>query len=134
MKKYYLPIFVAFIVALSAGFFLKMISKPKTQRSVQTHHVSLLKNKASPSELIVKLGETVQFDSRDGKNHDIAQGPGNEFKKAHDHPEGSKESGPFGPNEGYKISFTKPGTYHFHDHLNPKIFVAVVVYDPSKKK
>ena len=113
----------AFCLSVALGFIIYSLGSHTVIR-----HIKLLKDRAAPSEIIIRLGEKIQFDSADGKNHDIAQGEGEEFGKAHIHPEGSKESGPFGPDEGYAVSFPNKGVYHFHDHINPKIYIAVVVY------
>ena len=95
------------------------------------NHVFLLEKGALPDALAVKLGESVEFDSRDGKAHSIAQGGGDEFDQNHSHEEFGVESGQFGPDEAYRVGFTKPGTYHFHDHKNPHIFVTIIVYQPD---
>ncbi len=87
---------------------------------------------AVPDAIVVKLGELLEFDARDGKLHDIARGGGDEFNQSHSHEEFGIESGKFGPDEGYRVSFRAPGVYHFHDHYNPRIFVAVVVYEEKK--
>ncbi|MBW3538137.1 hypothetical protein KY386_01430 [Candidatus Parcubacteria bacterium] len=97
------------------------------------HQVALLADHAEPTALIVKLGESVQFNSRDGKPHNIGQGGGNENGKDHEHPRGVLESGRFGADEAYRLRFGQTGSYDFHDHLNPHIFVTVVVYDPERR-
>lgn len=92
------------------------------------NHVLLTAGGAVPDALFVKLGESVQFNSRDSKRHSIAQGGGDEFNQSHSHQEFAIESGVFGPDEAYRVSFKRTGVYHFHDHLNSKIFVTIVVY------
>lgn len=92
------------------------------------NHVFLLQAGALPDAMAVKLGEFVQFDEKDGKFHSIAQGGGDEFNQTHSHEEFGLESGKFGPGEAYRISFSRTGTFHFHDHYNSKIFVTVIVY------
>ena len=88
------------------------------------HQVLLNKNNVSPDSLTVKGGESVQFNSNDGKSHKIALGEGGH---EHDH-EGSFSSGEFKANEAWRATFKEPGTYFFHDHLNPDINVLVVAY------
>ncbi|MDQ3123618.1 MAG: hypothetical protein M3Q14_02965 [bacterium] len=50
---------------------------------------------------------------------------------AHDHAESDYSSGTFQADEGWKVTFSKPGTYFFHDHFNPDLNILVVVYQPS---
>jgi len=95
------------------------------------NHVFLLEGGALPDALAVKFGELVQFDARDGRQHVIAQGGGDEFNQSHSHQVYRVESGSFGPGEAYRVSFSRTGTFHFHDHQNPKIFVTVIVYLPD---
>ena len=95
------------------------------------YQVSLSKDKAVPNELAIKLIDKVQFNSKDGKFHNIAQGRGNDYGQAHEHFEGtgtSIESGRFGADEGYIITFHKTGTYFFHDDYDPNIFITILVY------
>jgi plastocyanin len=94
-------------------------------------HVSLANDTATPSVVSVKVGESVQFDSKDGLSHNLAQGEGNENGEDHDHTAGGLESGIFSSSEGYKVQFSKAGTYNFHDHLHPNIVVTVIAYTPS---
>ncbi len=90
------------------------------------HEVSLYDNRAEPNELVVKLIDKVQFNSKNNKMHDVALGKGNDYGMHHEHAGG--DSGIFGAGEGYIVSFKKVGTYYFHDDLNPNIFVTVLVY------
>lgn len=92
--------------------------------------VSLQNNKAVPDALTVKTGEYVQFNSKDGKSHQIASGSGSAYGNSHVHQsQGGIDSETFGPRDGYKVQFKKAGTYEFHDNLNPKIFITVVAYE-----
>jgi plastocyanin len=98
------------------------------------NHIALKDGKATPADLLIKVGEFVEFDSKDGKPHDIASGKGNDYGNHHDHTVGDGiESGAFAADEGYKVQFTKVGIYYFHDHLSPSIAISVAVYDPTQK-
>lgn len=101
------------------------------KNSTAIHQVSLYEEGAVPDALFVGVGEFVQFNSKDGKSHIIAQGGGSEFDQEHDHSEFGPQSGLFGPDEAYRVQLKKKGTYHLHDHLNPKIFVTIVAYEPG---
>ena len=100
-------------------------------KAASIQHVSLLTNQASPSVVSVKVGESVEFDAKDSRYHNLAQGEGNENDQTHDHTIGGLESGIFSSSEGYVVQFKKAGTYTFHDHLHPDIVVTVIAYNSS---
>lgn len=120
---------VAVVVAV-AGFVVT--SQVIGRRSAPTVaasgiQVKLGPNKAMPDTITVKVGETVQFNSADGKKHDISIGQG-----GHEHEHTSAyQSGEFGADEAWRVQFKEPGTYSFHDHYNPEINILVVAYEPS---
>lgn len=98
--------------------------------------VDLMSDGMVPNSLSVKVGETVQFNSKDGKSHNIGLGEGqgvpadehDNIEHNHEHL-GSYESGDFKSDEAWRVTFKKVGTYKFHDHYNPKLNILVVVYD-----
>jgi plastocyanin len=92
--------------------------------------VALMADKAEPDTLTVKAGEYVQFNSADGKAHSLSLGLGG---KEHQH-KGPFSSGAFQADEAWRVQFKEPGTYTFHDHLNPNINVLVVVYQEGTDK
>ncbi len=96
--------------------------------------VALKNDKAVPDAVAIKVGEYVQFNSKDGKSHEIASGTGDGYGNAHGHDQSGVDSGVFGADEAYKLQFKKTGTYEFHDNKNPKIFVTVIVYKPDTKE
>ncbi len=90
--------------------------------------VALRDNKADPDTVSVKAGTYVQFNSADGKTHNLSLGKGGE---EHSHT-GKFSSGDFGADEAWRVQFKEEGSFLFHDHFNPKINVLVVVYTPGK--
>jgi plastocyanin len=108
-------------------------AKPADTRVI--HYVALHASSSDPADLLIKVGEFVEFDSKDGKTHNISSGAGNADGEKHDHAVGADEleSGDFAADEGYLAQFKKVGTYYFHDHLNPNIHISVGVYDPNVK-
>ncbi len=136
-KKKYIFIGILIISTLFLFIFIKR-STNKTSilnnNSIDLiHHVSLYKTQASPSDILIKKGEFVEFDSKDGGTHIIASGKGNDYDEQHEHIGTGIESQVFGSDEGYRVQFNEIGTYFFHDHLNPAIAVTVAVYDPTIK-
>ena len=130
-KKNISIIFAAVLFLIISGAIIVYFSQPKpqsnTKKEVVVHHISLTKDKATPDALSIKLGELVQFNSKDGGYHNMAQGQGDEFEENHEHPEESIDSGIFGPDEAYKVDLKQPGVYHFHDHNNPDIYSTIIV-------
>ncbi len=95
------------------------------------HHVALTDKGADPADLLITVGEYVEFDSKDGKVHDIAIGAGDGDGEHHDHTATGLESGDFKADEGYRVQFNKIGSYYFHDHRRPSLTISVAVYQPS---
>ncbi|PLS81799.1 hypothetical protein CYG49_01500 [Candidatus Saccharibacteria bacterium] len=83
---------------------------------------------AHPTTIAVPVGSFVQFNSADGKSHSLSLGGGGE---EHSHT-GDFSSGTFGADEAWRVQFKDEGTFKFHDHLNPKINVLIIVYTPGK--
>lgn len=110
-------------VLYESGF---LDSSKKSPQS-DTQQVSLLKDKAEPDIILVKTGQYVQFNARDGKEHNMAQGSGNATGDDHTHQATGVESGIFKKDEAYKVQFNKVGIYAFHDHYNPNLYIRVIV-------
>jgi plastocyanin len=93
--------------------------------------VALKVNHADPDAITVPIGGYVQFNSADNKTHSLASGSGdNHHNGSHKH-NGTHVSGDFKADEGWKVQFNKTGTYEFHDHYNPEVYITVVVYQPG---
>ncbi|MBA3758610.1 hypothetical protein H0X10_03200 [Candidatus Saccharibacteria bacterium] len=142
------------LVALGMGFAVVQATRGSNKPVVNTNCdgicVALSANGMNPNELAVKVGEFVQFNSADGKMHNISDGKGlnggdeknhespaassdddhNPHDVPHDHV-GSYASGDFAADEAWRVQFKKPGTYRLHDHYNPKLEIVVVVYEPG---
>ena len=130
MKKLLLAGLVIFAFFSLAGY--TYYTKSATRVAAE-YTVNLLSDRATPDALTVRVGETVQFNSRDGKSHRLAEGKGERAETMgseddHDHTVGGYDSGTFAADEAWRVQFKKKGTYRLHDHLNPKIYITVVVY------
>ncbi|MDQ2973533.1 MAG: hypothetical protein M3Q79_03570 [bacterium] len=115
-----------------------MTSKSPAKIDCQGTCVSITKDGIQPTELAVKAGEFVQFNTADGKVHNLALGDGNgdhdtHNSEAHEH-NADFTSGDFGKDEAWRVQFKQPGTYKFHDHYNPDFRILVVVYEPNGVK
>lgn len=120
------------IALVTFGVSFLLLDKAGLAKNVQAgtndkpYMVMLQNNKADPNVLTIKKGEYVQFNSNDGKYHNLTQGLGNRLIKQHDHSIGV-DSGKFGPDEAYRVQFKEVGEYDFHDHYYPDIYVTVIV-------
>lgn len=125
-------------IATGLGYGLSSLSqRHPLLRADKTHIIELRSSGASPDAIAVVKGSYVEFDVKDNRTYNIGQGSGDDpvhqqaHVDIHDHPKGAIESGAFGPGQGYRVTFNKTGTFQFHDHLNPKISITVIVYEPK---
>ena len=132
MRKVFIVV-ILFISAVVIGASLVLYKKtPIVTATVDKHlhQISLNATGATPDLVSVKLGEEVQFNSKDGKSHNIVPGDGSGHIHDLSTPLG-KESGVFGPSEAYRVAFRQAGTFKFHDALNSAISVTVIAYKES---
>ena len=104
-------------------------NKPSHQAICKDTCVALHEDGASPDVITVVVGSYVQFNSADGKSHDLSLGEGGE---EHVHT-GKFSSGEFKADEAWRVQLNEEGSFSFHDHLNPKISILVVVYTAGKQ-
>ena len=144
MKKHLLPIIILLMIAV-AGFGTSFaITKPKhvdahkhsgttsasiaQDKSIMSQkadkNVDLRNDKASPDQVTLKVGQVLQFNAKDTREHRLALGEGG---SEHEHTS-KTDSSTFGKDEAWRVRFDNPGTYFIHDHLSPNISVLVVVY------
>ncbi|HUQ84765.1 MAG TPA: hypothetical protein VM077_00430 [Candidatus Limnocylindrales bacterium] len=132
MKRIALFLLVTLASAGIAYFSLSKLGFSTSQKKIAAtniHMVSLMKDMADPDIVLAKVGDYVQFNAKDGKEHNLSQGSGNAVDKNHAHEEEGLESGVFKGDEAYKIQFKKVGIYSFHDHFNPDTYIRVIVKD-----
>ncbi len=142
--KWWLLTLVA-IIGMSGGFIgvgaITSGPKPDIRKTTSCPGicVELTPDGMKPDELALKVGEFVQFNSVDGKSHNIAEGDGKDTHAGHGDPEfhdhvGGFVSGEFGADEAWRVQFKKPGTYKLHDHHNPNQKILIVVYEDKIQK
>lgn len=131
-NKWVVLMVLPLIIATGSFFAAKQFAEQETVVGASACDVkaciSLTESGAVPSEITIPAGSYVQFNSSDGKTHNMSLGKGGE---EHDH-KGPFHSGEFKGDEAWKVQFKEDGTYYFHDHYNPKINVLVVVYTEGK--
>ncbi len=121
---------VMFVGAASFGVFYSLANnrKPAPKKCLVEACVSLYTQSADPTVITVTSGSYVQFNSADGKKHNIALAhSGTQHDDASEY-----ESGDFGAGEAFKVQFKKDGAYTFRDKFNDAISVNVVVYTAGK--
>lgn len=125
-------ILIALVLGLSYGgyrYSADAYTMPAPEKGV--HHVLLKSDRAEPDALAVPVGEYVQMNAADGKTHNMGYGSGDDYGNQHEHIAGVLDSGDFHADEAYRVLIKEPGTYYFHDHLNPKVYLTVVGYVPE---
>lgn len=88
----------------------------------ETEFITLTKDGFDPSVLTIKAGTKVTWLNQSGADATVNSSP---------HPLHTDYSplnlGSFANNESVSLVFDKPGTYKYHDHLNPTRFGQIVV-------
>jgi plastocyanin len=77
----------------------------------------------SPSTLTIKAGDTVTFINKDSNPHWPASDP----HPTHTNYPGFDALRPLKTGESYSFTFTKQGTWGYHDHLNPSLRGTIIV-------
>lgn len=98
-------------------------SAPKTSPVLIGVRVSILKTGFSAKEVRIVRGSSVTFVNTDTKNHQIASNP----HPAHTDYPSLNIIGVVKPGEEKSLVFPDPGTYSYHDHLNPKNSGQIIV-------
>ncbi len=94
---------------------------------VLIHHIMITAEHMAPDALSIHVGEYVQFNTSDGRTHEVGLGKGDEYSEDHDHVDPEFESSEFGSGDAYRVKFSKPGVYDFHDHDHPELFATIIV-------
>ncbi len=99
------------------------ISGKEGKKEKVTATVKLTTTGFLPSKLTVTLGDTVEWINESSKDMWVASAP---HPSHTDYPEFDQLKGV--PNGGlYSFTFTKPGIWKYHNHLNPSIFGSIEV-------
>lgn len=111
------------LAVLSLSYLL--FNKPPTtnKAALSGAKVSVTASGFRPATISVKAGTTVDFINNDSQPHQVSADP---------HPldnsiPGFDSEQLLQPKDSYSFDFTKPGTYHYHDHLHPYDLKGTVV-------
>ena len=77
-----------------------------------------------PETFIIDVGDTVRWTNDGNSPHHIASDP---YPEATDLPGLNSGEEPLGPGAYYEYTFTEPGTYGFHDQLDPLVNGEIIV-------
>jgi len=117
---------VPILVVLTASFaVIAMRSNKQTSALAVTAPavVSITKNGFTPATIRIKTGQAVVWTNNDSAKHEINSDPyptDNDLADFND-------TEPLAQNDSYSFIFTTPGTYNYHDQLNPLSFAGTVV-------
>jgi plastocyanin len=116
---------VLVIIVLGAFFFSRnnKVSVPTTPTTTESMMVTYSDSGFSPASITVKVGDTVTFKNQSGKSMWVASAPHPTHTA---YPEFDAKKG-VAMGESYMFTFTKAGTWEYHNHLNPTSFGTIVV-------
>lgn len=97
-------------------------SSTATDAAEVSNMVTIDQTGFSPSEIKVKVGDTVSWINSDTKMHNVSSSP---HPTHTDYP--PLNLGNVSPGAKVSLMFDKAGTYKYHDHLNPTLLGTVTV-------
>lgn len=116
--------------SLSASPDVTSVALTSPQGSKENPHEIVLTNeRKEPIDMVISSGDYIQFNSKDGKDHQILQGAATEDHAPSPSP---LDSGIIKDGKSYLLQFNKTGKYEFHDNYNHNYTITVLVYDPGK--
>lgn len=136
MKKYLIPFTLIISVSLAGCFHAPSeteevaTSQPESSEetapaaeTAQTHRIDMTANGFSPSEISIKVGDTVNFVNTDTEVH----WPASAMHPTHLLLPGFEALGGVMAGSTYAYTFIKTGTWGFHDHLHVAFQGKVIV-------
>jgi plastocyanin len=114
---------VFFGLILAASLANRHQSKPKAP--ISSAMVSITASGFVPHTIFVKPGTRVSWINQDAKAHELAADP---YPRNDSIPNFNNEL-MLQTNDAYSFVFSKTGTYHYHDQLNPFKFTGTVMVD-----
>lgn len=90
---------------------------PPTPQIKSSAQVSIIKNAFVPAFLTIKKGTEVSWTIADEESHRVASNP----HPSHSQTPGLDSKDSLGPDSSYSFTFDQPGTYSYHDHMNPTV-------------
>ncbi|MEJ0021589.1 MAG: cupredoxin domain-containing protein [Candidatus Doudnabacteria bacterium] len=119
MKKIFVAVFGLMLLAAACN----KQAQTTTQAVSQTPEIDMTSKGFNPAAVTIKQGATVIFKNTDSEGHWPASNP----HPTHTDLPGFDALQPVTPGSTYSYTFTKLGTWGFHDHLNPTTHGSVIV-------
>ncbi len=94
----------------------------------KTYTIDMTKGGFSPSKINIKVGDTVEFKNK----KDIGAWPASDPHPTHYFFSSFDPRAPVSPEGTWSYTFTKPGNWRFHDHLNPLAQGEIIVLENNK--
>jgi plastocyanin len=129
-KRLVLVIAVVAVVVLAAFAAVSLLtpqeSEPQEKAAQATAYVDITNTSFIPQTLQIAKGTKVVWVNKDTSPHQVASDP---------YPDRTALPGlfsekPLAADESYSFTFSKEGTFTYHDYLNPSAFQGTVVVKP----
>lgn len=88
---------------------------PSASNTANQNLVTITSTGFSPTNITIKAEDSINWLNQDSKNHQVDSDPPLSGVNL------------LSPNQQTSFQFSTPGTYHFHDHLNPHFQTTVLV-------
>lgn len=121
-----IALFILGAILLGAYLYFDPIKnlQPAIKAGGENASVEITSNQVNPVEIKIRKGSSVVWNNKDEQPHQIASDP---------HPLhtnfSSLNSQIIEPSGTYSFTFTKSGTYTYHDHLNPLVIKGKVIVE-----
>jgi plastocyanin len=131
MTKKNLIVLISFVLLLGLAVGVVLLvhghkSKPHHVSSVVVREaqVQITSSGFSPANITVKSGTLVTWINNDTVSHEVGANP---YPSHATLPQFDSGKMPVAPGSSYSYTFTKSGTFGYHDHLNPTLHGQVTV-------
>jgi len=116
---------VALVLIIGMGVLLLANTKDEAAKVTSVATVDITETGFSPLTIRVKKGDRITWINKDAKPHQVAADP---------HPTGEslptlKSEDPLMQDESYTAVLEKPGTFTYHDYLDPVGFQATIIVE-----
>lgn len=95
----------------------------------KTVTVNLTDNGFSPSSITINAGDTIKFINQSSGRMWVASNP----HPTHTDYPGFDEKTAVGSGDSYSFTFTRPGTWGYHNHITPTVQGTIVVVNTTNK-
>jgi plastocyanin len=116
-------IVVVLVAILGVFFYLNKTGKLGAENVIADKTIVYNGSAFDPANVEIKVGESVAFVNRSATGMWVASAP----HPTHTDYPGFDAKKSYGQGESYVFTFTKVGTWKFHNHMNPTAFGSITV-------